>query len=333
LALLAPRHPRVFRDQNHAPNTGGLAISWLEALRNLGAVTTQEKEIDTDASSSAVLSESLTQQGDKSAKRGKEGLLSLLAPPHVRNSESCAVSQGCQAKGNPTKERLWLGALKSLEEKTSNEEKRATGILSPSVDKISESLIQRGAESAKSPAPSPNGEETSGNTTDTHPKEVRRTLVATQGQLAEVIADPKDVGLVALDLETTGLDPREDGVRLLSLATEAATYIVDCQSVDPAELLPILAEVTMVAHNALFDLTFLTSLGFEPAMVADTMILSQLLHAGSRVEPLMRGQTSHSLDSVVKRELGWPGRGAQQPSSVHVGCACPELTIEESILA
>src|SRR5215208_3339872 len=34
------------------------------------------------------------------------------------------------------------------------------------------------------------------------------------------------------------------------------------------------------------------------------MILSQLLHAGSNVEPLKRGQTSHSLASVVKRELG-----------------------------
>ena len=33
------------------------------------------------------------------------------------------------------------------------------------------------------------------------------------------------------------------------------------------------------------------------------MILSQLSHAGSKVEPLKRGQTSHRLDSVVKREL------------------------------
>jgi DNA polymerase-1 len=33
------------------------------------------------------------------------------------------------------------------------------------------------------------------------------------------------------------------------------------------------------------------------------MILSQLLHAGSKVAPLKRGQTSHSLDSVMKREL------------------------------
>src|SRR5215207_6498070 len=34
------------------------------------------------------------------------------------------------------------------------------------------------------------------------------------------------------------------------------------------------------------------------------MILSQLLHAGAKVEPLKRGQTSHSLNSVVERELG-----------------------------
>jgi DNA polymerase I len=79
---------------------------------------------------------------------------------------------------------------------------------------------------------------------------------------------------------------------------------VDCRNVDPAGLFPILAETTVVAHNALFDLGFLSSLGFVPGKVADTMILSQLLYAGSKVEPLKRGQTSHSLDSVVERELG-----------------------------
>jgi len=76
---------------------------------------------------------------------------------------------------------------------------------------------------------------------------------------------------------------------------------VDCQSVEPAELFPILTEATVVAHNALFDLGFLSPFGFEPAKVADTMILSQLLYAGSKMEPLKRGQTSHSLDSVAKR--------------------------------
>jgi DNA polymerase III epsilon subunit-like protein len=59
--------------------------------------------------------------------------------------------------------------------------------------------------------------------------------------------------------------------------------------VDPAELFPILTEATVVAHNAPFDLGFLSSLGLEPGKVADTMILSQLLHAGAKVEPLKRG--------------------------------------------
>jgi DNA polymerase I len=129
-----------------------------------------------------------------------------------------------------------------------------------------------------------------------------------------VVAGFKGVGLVALDLETTGLDSRKDFIRLLSLATEAATYIVDCQSVDPTGLFPILAEATVVAHNALFDLSFLSSLGFETGKVADTMILSQLLHAGAKVEPLKKGQTSHSLGSVVERELGLELNKAHQTS-------------------
>jgi DNA polymerase I-like protein with 3'-5' exonuclease and polymerase domains len=129
-------------------------------------------------------------------------------------------------------------------------------------------------------------------------------LITNPDRLAEVAAFLEGATEVALDLETTGLDPRKDSIRLLSLATEDATYIVDCRSVDPAELLPILAEVTLIAHNALFDLGFLSTLGFVPGKVADTMILSQLLHAGSKVQPLKRGQTSHSLGSVVERELG-----------------------------
>jgi DNA polymerase III epsilon subunit-like protein len=62
--------------------------------------------------------------------------------------------------------------------------------------------------------------------------------------------------------------------------------------------------VTVVTHNALFDLNFLSYLGFVTGNVADTVIISQLLHAGSKVEPSKRRQTSHRLDSVVKRELG-----------------------------
>jgi hypothetical protein len=285
---------------------GGPTITWLEALKNLGVETTREAEVATDPTSSATeLSESSTQQGAKSAKRGDEGLLSLLALPHIRDLESLLPGQECRAKGNFLKNRPWLDILKGLVEGTIEEEKGQTNTSRPSVDEVPESLVHQGAKSAKSPPPSPEGDGTSGvDTPDVKPEQIRRPLVTTQDQLAEVMANLKVVGLVGLDLETTGLNPRKDSIRLFSLATKDATYIVDCQKVNPAGIFPILAERTLVAHNALFDLGFLSSLGFEVGKVADTMILSQLLYAGSKVEPLKREQTSHSLDSVVKRGLG-----------------------------
>jgi hypothetical protein len=281
-------------------------MSWLEALKNLDTETTLESEVDADAAfSSAKDSESPTQQGDKSARSPSSPLLAPLSPPHIRKPESHAYGQGCREKNVSTRVRPWLAALRSLEERISEEEeKRTARMFSSSVDGISEAPVQRGAKRAESP-PSSDGEGTSVvNTADAKPKEVRRTLVTNPEQLAETIVELRDVDLVALDLETTGLDPRRDSIRLLSLATKDTTYIVDCQSVDLAELLPALTKKTLVAHNALFDLSFLSSLGFVPGKVADTMILSQLLHAGTNVEPLKRGLTSHSLDSVVKRELG-----------------------------
>jgi DNA polymerase-1 len=198
-----------------------------------------------------------------------------------------------------------LEALKSLEGEAKKDETSRTKTALPPVDEISESLVQRGAKSDKSLLPMSDAEENSGVVNEEAKlKEAQCTLVTTQDQLAGVVADLQYVDLIALDLETTGLDPRRDSIRLLSLATKDIAYIVDCQSVDPAVFLPILTEATVVAHNALFDLGFLSSLGFAAGKVADTMILSQLLYAGSKVEPLKRGQTSHSLDSVVKRELG-----------------------------
>jgi DNA polymerase-1 len=92
--------------------------------------------------------------------------------------------------------------------------------------------------------------------------------------------------LVGLDMETTGLDPRIDRIRLLSLATgniDGGTlcYLVDCFEVDPAPLFDLLAKKEVVIHNALFDMGFLARLGFVPGVVYDTMLLARLLAAGT----------------------------------------------------
>jgi DNA polymerase I-like protein with 3'-5' exonuclease and polymerase domains len=126
-----------------------------------------------------------------------------------------------------------------------------------------------------------------------------------------VVTDPAGLDLVAkavehstqvgLDLETTGLCPRTDRVRLLSLATKTtdggtSCFLVDCFAVDPRALWEALAGKELVIHNAAFDLAFLRRMGFIPGAVIDTMLVSRVLYAGTRAR--------HGLADCAERELG-----------------------------
>ena len=105
-------------------------------------------------------------------------------------------------------------------------------------------------------------------------------LVDTQDEVQELLPGMWEAECIALDLETTGLDPREHKVRLLQLATEGGTWVVDCFKVDPDPLFPVLAQKKLLVHNALFDLGFLYQMGLcigEDGEVVDTMLTSQLL--------------------------------------------------------
>jgi DNA polymerase-1 len=111
---------------------------------------------------------------------------------------------------------------------------------------------------------------------------------------------------VALDTETSGLNPRRDRIRLLSLLplngtapkTAGVVWLVDCFQVDPRPLFPFLANKELVGHNLVFDLGFLASLGFEPGKVQDTMVLSQLAYG------VRQPAGFHTLAECVRRELG-----------------------------
>lgn len=105
-------------------------------------------------------------------------------------------------------------------------------------------------------------------------------LVRTEADLQALAEKLQGTERVALDLETTGLDPREDQVRIISVTTTQGTWLVDCFEIDPRPLFSMLAEKELVAHNALFELGFLAEMGFElgeVGRVLDTMLLSQVL--------------------------------------------------------
>jgi ribonuclease D len=109
--------------------------------------------------------------------------------------------------------------------------------------------------------------------------------------------------LIGLDTETTGLNPRTDQVRLLSLNCDTNdgrfTYIVDVLQVDPSPLWEALAEKELVLHNAAFDLAFLSRLGFTPGTVHDTMLLAQLLAAGTFDKCSLEAAASSWASSMV----------------------------------
>src|SRR5262249_15346050 len=101
--------------------------------------------------------------------------------------------------------------------------------------------------------------------------EVLRTasfrLVTRPDQLVTVAGAVERATLVGIDLETTGLNPRTDRTRLISLACDnpeggQEVYLVDCFATDPTPLFDVLSSAALVNHNIGFDLGFLRHLGF-----------------------------------------------------------------------
>jgi DNA polymerase I-like protein with 3'-5' exonuclease and polymerase domains len=123
-------------------------------------------------------------------------------------------------------------------------------------------------------------------------------MIDDPNQLQTVLQALDESEVVALDIETTGLNPRQDRARLLSLAMpDRGTYVIDVFAVDPRPAFELLAEKKLIGHNLVFDLGFLAQLRFQPGKVCDTMLLSQLLSAGQR-------QHRHNLRDVAERYLG-----------------------------
>jgi DNA polymerase I len=132
-------------------------------------------------------------------------------------------------------------------------------------------------------------------------------LITTEEELLELIALLEDAQRVAIDTETypmddanTALDPRRGKVRLISIAAEGDIGgVVDADKVDPIALLDALRAKTLIAHNASFLRFLMSCFEYEHSgSVVDTMLSSQLL------EGQHPRAGSHSLESVVRRELG-----------------------------
>lgn len=114
--------------------------------------------------------------------------------------------------------------------------------------------------------------------------------------------------VVAVDIETTGLDPHRDRVRLIQLATPGMpVLVIDCFAFLPQGAESLRAALAgagvKVFHNAKFDLQFLLALGIEVAHVFDTMLAAQLLRtSGGPERANLAAVCRHYLQEDINKE-------------------------------
>jgi DNA polymerase-1 len=104
--------------------------------------------------------------------------------------------------------------------------------------------------------------------------------------------------LLALDVETEGLDPHTHKLLLLGIGDDREQLLVDCRSVSLEPLLPLLqGQMLKVTHNGAFDLAMLRACNIRCENVLDTMLIEKILQNGRRNDRL-------SLAALASRYLG-----------------------------
>lgn len=134
---------------------------------------------------------------------------------------------------------------------------------------------------------------------------------------------------VGLDIETTGLDPILDKIRLVQIATPLNTYVIDMYHVPISVLNPILTGGPIkVIHNAKFDAGFLyvVSEGVMVEPIFDTMITDQVLHHRGYARSL-KDLSKEYLDIDLDKEKQTSDWGAEHLSETQIQYAGQDANV------
>jgi DNA polymerase I-like protein with 3'-5' exonuclease and polymerase domains len=113
--------------------------------------------------------------------------------------------------------------------------------------------------------------------------------------------------VVALDLETTGLDPRGADIRLVQVSDGEQIYVIDLFKRDAGSLFEALGrdDLIVLAHGGDFEWRFVYHhFGVALENIVDTMLLSQLAFCGDMSEGVGLGAMAESeLEVVLDKDM------------------------------
>lgn len=127
------------------------------------------------------------------------------------------------------------------------------------------------------------------------------TLVSNVSTLNSALQPLFRSEVLAIDCETTGLDPLTDSIRLIQIAApNHPVLLIDLPAIPKSDrqlLKKLLCNSALkIAHNAKFDWQFLTLAGLQPkSQFFDTQLAYKVITAGLK--------TSSSLQNIVKKLL------------------------------
>jgi len=110
----------------------------------------------------------------------------------------------------------------------------------------------------------------------------------------------KSTRLVALDVETTGLDPLRHKVVMLQLGFKNIQLVIDTRGFDFSVLKPFLERksIVFVGHNIKFDYNMLKQYGIILHKIYDTMLADKVIYNGKYTQSYIRRYKRFSLAGV-----------------------------------